>query len=41
MSDRQYDRLKYIGKHASPEVIDRLDRKETTIFKEYIILREQ
>jgi len=39
MSGRQYDRANYIAEHATPEIIDTLDRGERTIRATYEELR--
>ena len=41
MSGRTYERAKFIHENASDDVIDRLDKEETSIYKEYNTLRAQ
>ncbi|GHU90020.1 hypothetical protein FACS1894202_09150 [Clostridia bacterium] len=39
MSGRQYSRAKFVAEHAAPEVIEQLDKKETSVRKAYDNLR--
>ena len=39
MSGRTYERLKYVAENAPPEIIERIDNGESSVYKEYNKLR--